>query len=49
MKDSDLTKEEVQATYDALIKMLEKLSSKKYLDAIEQIAIICAKQNPNLN
>jgi hypothetical protein len=49
MNESEITKEEVQATYDALIKMLEKISSKKYLDAIEKLANICVKQNPNLN
>jgi len=49
MNEVKLTEEEVKKTYEALVKMLEKISSKKYLDAIEKVANICAKQNPQLN
>jgi hypothetical protein len=49
MNEPETTKDEIKETYDALIKMLEKISSKKYLDALDKLANICAKQNPNLN
>lgn len=49
MNSPETTKKELEETYKALLKMLEKISSKKYLDAIDKLATICSKQNPQLN
>jgi hypothetical protein len=43
------TEKEFKEVQEWLKKMVAKMTSKEYLDALDKLANICAKQNPQLN